>query len=76
MAGIDNDSAVGGSDAQRQPELTPMERVEQKMIACGVPEEQLQEHQEGLLMYLEEHREKLHEITTARMARASRGCSG
>uniref|UniRef100_A0ACD5TSD6 Uncharacterized protein n=1 Tax=Avena sativa TaxID=4498 RepID=A0ACD5TSD6_AVESA len=65
MAGIDDAAAAGGSDAQRQPELTPMERVQQKLIACGVPEEQLQEHQEGLLMYLEEHREKLHEITTA-----------
>ncbi|KAM0859477.1 hypothetical protein ACQ4PT_047171 [Festuca glaucescens] len=63
MAGIDD--AAAGNAAAGHPELTPMERVEQKLIACGVPEEQLQEHQEGLLMYLEEHRGRVSEITAA-----------
>jgi E3 ubiquitin-protein ligase UBR3 len=37
----------------------------QKLIACGVPEEQLQEHQEGMLMYMEEHKDKVSEIAAA-----------
>ncbi|XP_048561722.1 E3 ubiquitin-protein ligase PRT6-like [Triticum urartu] len=63
MAGIDG---AGDASAARLPELTPAERVEQKLIACGVPEEQLREdHQEGLLMYLEEHADKISEVTAA-----------
>uniref|UniRef100_M8B5B3 E3 ubiquitin-protein ligase n=1 Tax=Aegilops tauschii TaxID=37682 RepID=M8B5B3_AEGTA len=63
MAGIDG---AGDAPAARLPELTPAERVEQKLIACGVPEEQLREdHQEGLLMYLEEHADKISEVTAA-----------
>ncbi|CAM0878719.1 unnamed protein product [Alopecurus aequalis] len=65
MAGID-DAAAAGDAAAHHPELTPIERVQQKLIACGVPEEQLQEeHQEGLLAYLEEHRDKVSEVAAA-----------
>ncbi|VAH72436.1 unnamed protein product [Triticum turgidum subsp. durum] len=49
MAGIDD----GGAAAQ----------LVQKLIICGVAEEQT--HQEGLLMYLEEHKDKIPEITAA-----------
>ena len=35
----------------------------QKLIICGVPEEQ--QHQEGLLMYLDERKDKISEITRA-----------
>ncbi|KAM3346716.1 hypothetical protein ACQJBY_020971 [Aegilops geniculata] len=51
MAGIDD----GGAAATAQ--------LMQKLIICGVPEEQ--QHQEGLLMYLEEHKDKIPDITAA-----------
>jgi hypothetical protein len=34
----------------------------QNLILYGVPEEQLQEHQEGLLFYVEEHKEQVSDI--------------
>ncbi|XP_015697922.1 E3 ubiquitin-protein ligase PRT6 isoform X2 [Oryza brachyantha] len=58
MAGMD----AGGETSDAPPELSPQERVEQKLILFGVPQEQLQEHQEGLLLYLEEHKELIPEI--------------
>ncbi|KAM3197608.1 hypothetical protein ACQJBY_072965 [Aegilops geniculata] len=51
MAGIDNGGAAAAA------------RLVQKLIICGVPEEQT--HQQGLLMYLEEHKDKISEITAA-----------
>ncbi|KAG8046091.1 hypothetical protein GUJ93_ZPchr0008g13302 [Zizania palustris] len=59
MAGIDGG---GGSAAAPPPELSPQERIEQKLIIFGVTQEQLQEHQEGLLLYLEEHKEQIPDI--------------
>jgi hypothetical protein len=35
----------------------------QKLILYGVPEEQLKEHQEGLLVYMEEHKEQISDVT-------------
>ncbi|XP_062193030.1 E3 ubiquitin-protein ligase PRT6-like [Phragmites australis] len=55
MAGID----AGEEAAPPLPELSAQQRVEQKLILYGVPEEQLQEHQEGLLLYMEEHKEQI-----------------
>ncbi|CAL4958162.1 unnamed protein product [Urochloa decumbens] len=59
MAGID---AGEGAAAAPPPELSPEQRIEQKLILYGVPEEQLQEHQEGLLMYIEKHKEQIPDI--------------
>ncbi|KAL5229199.1 hypothetical protein ABZP36_017464 [Zizania latifolia] len=59
MAGIDGG---GGSAAAPPPELSPHEYIQQKLILFGVPQEQLQEHQEGLLSYLEEHNEQIPDI--------------
>ncbi|CAO2198997.1 unnamed protein product [Urochloa humidicola] len=59
MAGID---AGEGAAASPQPEMSPEQRIEQKLILYGVPEEQLQEHQEGLLMYIEKHKEQIPDI--------------
>ncbi|XP_037404131.1 E3 ubiquitin-protein ligase PRT6-like [Triticum dicoccoides] len=53
MAGIDDGGAAAAAAAQ----------LVQKLIICGVPEEQ--QHQEGLLMYLEERKDKVSEITAA-----------
>uniref|UniRef100_A0A0D9UWR3 E3 ubiquitin-protein ligase n=1 Tax=Leersia perrieri TaxID=77586 RepID=A0A0D9UWR3_9ORYZ len=58
MAGMD----AGGGPSDAAPELSPQERVEQKLILFGVPQVHLQEHQEGLLEYLEEHKEQTTEI--------------
>uniref|UniRef100_A0A0E0BX35 E3 ubiquitin-protein ligase n=1 Tax=Oryza meridionalis TaxID=40149 RepID=A0A0E0BX35_9ORYZ len=58
MAGMDG----GGGPSDAPPELSPQELIEQKLILFGVPQEQLQEHQEGLLIYLEEHKELIPEI--------------
>ncbi|CAO2174612.1 unnamed protein product [Urochloa humidicola] len=59
MAGID---AGEGAVASPQPEMSPEQRIEQKLILYGVPEEELQEHQEGLLMYIEKHKEQIPDI--------------
>ncbi|CAL4977827.1 unnamed protein product [Urochloa decumbens] len=59
MAGID---AGEGAAAAPPPELSPEQRIEQKLILYGLPEEQLQEHQEGLLMYVEKHKEQIPDI--------------
>ncbi|CAL4951518.1 unnamed protein product [Urochloa decumbens] len=59
MAGID---AGEGAAAAPPPELSPEQRIEQKLVLYGVPEEQLQEHQEGLLMYIEKHKEQIPDI--------------
>uniref|UniRef100_A0A0E0MRB6 E3 ubiquitin-protein ligase n=2 Tax=Oryza TaxID=4527 RepID=A0A0E0MRB6_ORYRU len=58
MAGMDG----GGGPSDAPPELSTQELIEQKLILFGVPQEQLQEHQEGLLIYLEEHKELIPEI--------------
>lgn len=59
MAGID---AGEGPAAEQPPELSPQQLIEQKLIHYGVPEEQLQEHQKGLLLYMEEHKEQMADI--------------
>ncbi|XP_062188383.1 E3 ubiquitin-protein ligase PRT6-like [Phragmites australis] len=58
MAGID----AGEGAAAPPPEMSPQQRIEQKLILYGVPEEQLQEHQEGLLLYMEEHKEQIPDV--------------
>ncbi|RLN23509.1 hypothetical protein C2845_PM07G01520 [Panicum miliaceum] len=60
MAGID--AGEGAAAAAPPPEMTPEQRIQQKLILYGVPEEQLQEHQEGLLMYIEKHKEQIPDI--------------
>ncbi|GJN37490.1 hypothetical protein PR202_gb26452 [Eleusine coracana subsp. coracana] len=42
--------------------MSPQQRIEQKLILYGIPQEQLQEHQEGLLLYVEEHKEQIPDI--------------
>ncbi|XP_044974725.1 E3 ubiquitin-protein ligase PRT6-like isoform X1 [Hordeum vulgare subsp. vulgare] len=52
MAGIDDGGAAAAAA-----------QLVQKLAICGVPEEQ--QHQEGLLVYLEEHNDKIPQITAA-----------
>ncbi|OEL13726.1 E3 ubiquitin-protein ligase PRT6 [Dichanthelium oligosanthes] len=59
MAGID---AGEGAAAAAPPEMSPEQRIEQKLILYGVPEEILQEHQEGLLLHTEKHKEQIPDI--------------
>ncbi|ONM30037.1 E3 ubiquitin-protein ligase PRT6 [Zea mays] len=59
MAGID---AGEGAAAAPPPEMSPQQRIEQKLILYGVPEEQLQEHQQSLVQYTEEHKEQIPDI--------------
>ncbi|KAK3163882.1 hypothetical protein QOZ80_1AG0009690 [Eleusine coracana subsp. coracana] len=58
MAGID----AGEGAPAPPPEMSPQQRIEQKLILYGIPQEQLQEHQEGLLLYVEEHKEQIPDI--------------
>ncbi|TVU21867.1 hypothetical protein EJB05_31538 [Eragrostis curvula] len=58
MAGID----AGEGAPAPPPELSPQQRIEQKLILYGVPEERLQEHQEGLLLYMEDHKDQISDI--------------
>ncbi|KAL6847903.1 hypothetical protein ACP4OV_022031 [Aristida adscensionis] len=60
MAGID--AGEGAPPAAPPPEMSPRQRIEQKLILYGIPEERLQEHQEGLLLHLEEHKEQISDI--------------
>ncbi|KAL6626741.1 hypothetical protein ACP70R_030467 [Stipagrostis hirtigluma subsp. patula] len=59
MAGID---AGEGAAAPPPPEMSPRQRIEQKLILYGIPEERLREHQKGLLLHLEEHKEQIPDI--------------